>query len=63
METDRIPGWANWIAQDPDGTWWAYKAEPLQMHMGWYENEIGIYKRLTKSPAPSNWKKEIYRIK
>jgi len=37
------PSWVNWLAQD--GAWWAYEVEPLQFHKGWYENEIGRYKK------------------
>ena len=41
-----IPAWAQWLAQDEDGTWWAYEAEPNQQHNGWYENEVGRIQRL-----------------
>jgi hypothetical protein len=46
-DTTGLPGWAQWFAQDGDGTWWVYGVEPLQFHRGWYENEIG---RRLRSP-------------
>ena len=35
-----LPDWAEWIAQDANGAWWAYEAEPNQQDTGWYENEV-----------------------
>jgi len=37
----RIPVWVRWIAQDGNGAWWGYSAEPLRHDNGWYENEAG----------------------
>lgn len=42
-----LPGWANWLAQDADGTWWGFEAEPNESDRGWYENEVGRYCRLS----------------
>jgi len=50
-----LPEWCLWLAQDSDGAWWAYQAEPLQNTRGWYENEIGIYEKLGHGMANSNW--------
>ena len=36
-----LPAWVQWLAQDADGTWWAYEAEPNEADHGWYENEVG----------------------
>lgn len=35
MNFDGLPGWVEWLAQDADGTWWAYEAEPNQQERGW----------------------------
>jgi hypothetical protein len=35
-----LPDWAEWLAQDADGAWWAFEAEPNQHDRGWYENEV-----------------------
>jgi len=50
-----FPDWAQWLAQDEDGTWWAYEAEPNQQHNGWYENEVGRIQRLGKTDPPADW--------
>jgi hypothetical protein len=27
LNVDDLPAWVQWLAQDSDGTWWAYEAE------------------------------------
>ena len=61
-ETIRLPGWAQWLAQDGDGTWWVYEVEPLQYHRGWYENEIGRRLRVAGGQANANWAGTLRRI-
>lgn len=51
-----LPDWADWLAQDEDGTWWAYEAEPNQQHNGWYENEVGRIRRLIQTAPPADWR-------
>ena len=57
MRTDnfQLPEWANWLAQDEDGSWWCYEQEPNQSHQGWYENEVGRSKRLATSQPNRFW--------
>lgn len=55
MPFDKVPPWARWLAQDEDGTWWAYEAEPNQQDRGWYENEVGRIARLGRTAAPADW--------
>ena len=57
-----IPSWADWLAQDEDGTWWAYEAEPNQQHNGWYENEVGRIQRLARGEPPVDWRERLIRI-
>lgn len=57
-----IPDWAEWIAQDADGTWWAYEAEPNQQHNGWYENEAGRIQRLGRGAANPDWEISLARV-
>lgn len=57
-----VPDWAEWLAQDEDGTWWAYEAEPNQQHNGWYENEVGRIQRLGKGTPPDNWAQMLIRL-
>ena len=36
-----LPHWVCWLAQDANGRWWAFEAEPNEYDQGWYENEVG----------------------
>ena len=63
LHQQTIPDWANWVAQDADGQWWIYQAEPLLHHRGWYENEIGVYQKLGQSSACMNWQEQLFRLK
>ncbi|MBN8779245.1 hypothetical protein [Thiobacillus sp.] len=55
MTFDKVPAWAAWLAQDADGVWWAYEAEPNKQDKGWYENEVGRIARLGQSAPPPDW--------
>jgi len=61
MTIDKLPAWARWLAQDADGTWWAYEAEPNQQDCGWYENEVGRIQRLGKTAPPADWEATLTR--
>jgi len=61
LASQTIPSWARWLAQDEDGTWWAYEAEPNQQHNGWYENEVGRIQRLGNSAPPTDWRAMLIR--
>lgn len=56
-----IPAWAEWLAQDADGAWWAYEAEPNLQDSGWYENEVGRIHRLGMGPPPADWRSQLIR--
>ena len=62
MKFDNLPLWANWMAQDEDGVWWAYEVEPLQHHKGWYENEVGRSIKLGLSDIPRDWKNTLKKV-
>lgn len=57
-----LPAWAAWLAQDGDGAWWAYEAEPNQQPHGWYENEVGRLLKLAVGPPPADWRERLVRI-
>ena len=57
------PEWARWMAQDADGTWWCYEAEPNQQDRGWYENEVGRIQRLGQSEPPEDWALTLVRVR
>lgn len=60
--TASLPAWAHWLAQDADGTWWAFEAEPHAHDSGWYENEVGRYLRLTRHAPNPGWEHSLQRI-
>jgi len=62
LDFPRLPSWAKWVAQDADGTWWAYEAEPNQQHNGWYENEVGRIQRLQAGAPNPAWQEMLIRI-
>jgi len=41
LDSNTIPDWVHWLAQDSSGAWWGYSVEPLRNDNGWYENEVG----------------------
>lgn len=56
------PGWAAWLAQDADGAWWCFEAEPNQHDRGWYENEVGRYRKVGQGPANPDWREALLRL-
>jgi len=61
MTFDKVPDWVRWLAQDADGTWWGYEAEPNQQDYGWYENEVGRIVRLGQAYPPPDWEATLTR--
>lgn len=57
-----LPEWAAWLAQDADGTWWAYEAHPNKQDNGWYENEAGRIARLGKTAPPEDWERTLKKV-
>lgn len=57
-----LPGWVKWLAQDEDGAWWGYSVEPLEFSHGWYENEVGMRKKIKQSDANPDWKKSLTKV-
>jgi len=60
--TFNLPGWVNWIAQDADGAWWGYSAEPHQHDRGWYENEVGDCVLLGREAPAPRWRETLQSI-
>jgi hypothetical protein len=56
------PEWARFIAQDADGTWWAYEAHPNEQDHGWYENEVGRIQRLLKTEPNPDWLNSLCKL-
>ena len=57
-----LPGWVNWLAQDEDGAWWGYSVEPLEFSHGWYENEVGLRKKIKQAEANPLWKNSLTKV-
>ena len=55
------PEWVAWLAQDADGSWWGFEAEPNQYHHGWYENEVGRRVRLAQASPNPRWQESLRR--
>lgn len=58
----RLPGWINWIAQDANGNWWGYNAEPHQHDQGWYENEVGDCMLLHRGQPNTDWRLSLQKV-
>ncbi|HIO93714.1 MAG TPA: hypothetical protein EYG68_12880 [Leucothrix mucor] len=61
MTPQNYPNWTRWLAQDADGTWWAYEHEPNEYHAGWYENEVGRYQKLMLTEKPEDCRKMLIK--
>lgn len=61
MNLAALPDWVNWLAQDADGAWWGYEAEPNKQDYGWYENEVGRIVRLGQETSPADWEATLVR--
>ncbi len=59
---DPLPEWAAWVAQDADGSWWAYEAEPNRHDSGWYENEVGRSRWLRRDAPNPDWERSLHRV-
>jgi hypothetical protein len=57
-----LPSWARWLAQDADGTWWAYEHEPNEGSISWYENEVGDSMRLCNTLTNTGWRRTLMKV-
>lgn len=57
-----VPEWVRFVAQDSDGSWWGYSVEPLLNHRGWYENELGLNKKLINTEANDVWRESLIKL-
>lgn len=55
------PEWVRWLAQDADGGWWGYEAEPNLADGCWYENEVGRVVALGRGAANPEWRRSLRR--
>lgn len=57
-----LPSWVNYLAQDENGQWWGYEAEPNQAHNGWYENEVGEILKLELGLCNTDWQQSLIKL-
>jgi hypothetical protein len=57
-----LPDWEAWLAQDADGAWWCFEAEPNQHDTGWYENEVGRYRKVGQDAPNPAWREVLIRL-
>ena len=57
-----LPSWALWLAQDADGAWWCFEAEPNQHDRGWYENEVGRYLKVGQGEHNPDWQDALFKV-
>jgi len=57
-----MPDWAAWLTQDADGAWWCFEAEPNQHDRGWYENEVGRYRKVGQGQPNPAWEAALIRL-
>lgn len=58
FRVEELPEWANWIAQDADGEWWAFTHEPSIEGDRWYTDDCipsGTL-RLCSTPVSADWR-------
>ena len=60
--TQELPNWVKWKAQDADGAWWGYSVEPLEFSAGWYENEVGQRIKIEHAKANPDWVNSLTKI-
>ena len=66
----KLPSWANWIAQDKNGTWFAFSHKPnpnvrcneWDMPGQHFPNLDHRAELLCDSPKPKDWTQELYQI-
>lgn len=50
------PEWAQWLAQNEDGSWFWYESEPGQVPFGfWLDSGLGKEEWARKTPCYRNW--------
>lgn len=58
----RIPDWANWIAQNKDGWWYAYEREPIIGQFGNAWRTGDRYRAICEGLPPNDFTEALYKI-
>lgn len=52
----------NWVAQDPDGTWWGFENKPFPTLHGWSESGRGRQVKLKQAEPNTEWRATRQRV-
>lgn len=52
----------NWVAQDPDGTWWGFENKPFPTVQGWSESGRGRQIKLKQEPPNTDWRSTRHKV-
>lgn len=57
------PFWANWVAQDESGTWYAYEKKPYVDQIQWSEeSKDGEVRDIWESEVKGDWRETLYEV-
>ena len=57
-----LPDWANWLAQDCNGDWWAFEFVPISDKFGGWNSPDGEDQRICTGVIRKPWNKTLQRI-
>ena len=57
----QVPDWANWIAQDQNGEWWAFKENPYIEDSldSWWAKSGTQHEIIGKTLNKNKWRKSL----
>lgn len=61
--TDKAPEWANWIAQDANGSWWYFEYEPSAIGCWWWSDVDGKFELVRKDAHNPNWRSTLAMVR
>jgi hypothetical protein len=63
FKLDELPEWANWVAQDENGLWYAYEKKPYQQDLQWLEeSKDGDVESICRTEVIGDWRDTLYEI-
>lgn len=60
--SDKAPEWANWIAQDANGSWWYFEHEPSAVGSCYWDGGFGKLGFVRKDAPSPNWRTTLARV-
>ena len=56
----QVPPGYNWIAQDRNGSWWAYESRPSPLNEIW--SLVGIFEPISQGKPNPNWRDTLRQV-